>query len=64
MRKLGEIVKDRKPGVKKLIDKRRYVDDLGDSKAEKEECIRLSQDADESFSMVGLKCKCWTFSGQ
>ena len=36
MRKLGEIVEDRKPGVKKLIDKRRYVDDLGDSKAEKE----------------------------
>ena len=52
-----------KPDVKKLIDKRRYVDDIGDSKRKKEDCIALANNTDEVFSLVSLECKCWTFSG-
>ena len=64
MKKLGDIIEADKPNVKKLIEKRRYVDDLGDSKAVREDCIQLAQDADQTFSMVNLKCKCWTYSGE
>ena len=63
MRKLGEIVEEEKPEVKKLIEKRRYVDDIGDSKESLEDCKRLASSSDEAFGMVNLKCKCWTFSG-
>ena len=64
MSKLGTAVQEEKPEVKKLIEKRRYVDDIGDSKKTKEECIRLAKDADQVFAMVNLKCKAWTFSGE
>ena len=64
MKKLGNVVKDTKPEVKKLIDEKRFCDDLGDSKATKEECVKLADDADEVFSMVDLTCKSWNFSGQ
>ena len=64
MHKLGQIVKDDKPEVKKLIEKKRYVDDLADSKATKEECQKLAKDASEVFNLVNLKCKSWTFSGE
>ena len=39
MKKLGAIIEQEKPVVKKLIEKKRYVDDIADSKATKEECI-------------------------
>ena len=57
MRKLSNLVKDEKPNVKKLIEERMYVDDAGESKCTKEECPKLSVDADEVFARVGLKCK-------
>ena len=62
-RKLGNLVKDEKPDVKKIIDDRMYVDDAGDSRATKEECIKLAADCDEVFARVNLKCKAWNFSG-
>ena len=64
MKKLGTAVKDEKPEVQKLIEDKRYVDDLGDSKETKEECVNLAKDADDVFSRVNLKCKSWTFSGE
>ena len=64
MKKLGTAVKDEKPDVQKLIEKRRYVDDLGDSKITREECVTLTKNADEVFARVSLKCKSWTFSGE
>ena len=64
MRKVSNLVKDEKPNVQKLIEERMYVDDAGDSKFSKEECIKLAADADEVFARVGLKCKSWSFSGE
>ena len=52
------------PKVKEMIEDKRYVDDLGDSKETKEECVKLAKEADEVFDMVGLTCKAWTFSGE
>ena len=64
MRKLGNVVEAEMPEVKNLIEKRRYVDDIGDSKADLEACIKLSEDANKAFAMVNLNCKAWTISGQ
>ena len=64
MKKLGNIVKEEKPHVKNLIDNRMYVDDAGDSKFTKEECVQLAADADEVFARVKLECKSWTYSGE
>ena len=63
MKKLGNVVKETKPDVKKLIDDKRFCDDVGDSKATLEECLKLAEEADEVFSMVNLTCKSWNFSG-
>ena len=64
MIKLGKLVAEENPEVSKLIEKRRYVDDIGDSKKYKEDCLKLAESADKTFDMVNLKCKCWTISGQ
>ena len=64
MKKLGNVVKDSKPDVKKLIDDKRFCDDIGDSKPTVEECVKLAKDADDVFSMVSLSCKSWSFSNQ
>ena len=64
MRKLGELIETDKPEVKKLIERRRYVDDVGDSKASLEECTNLANSSDEVFAMVNLKCKCWTVTAK
>ena len=37
----------------------RYVDDLGESKAEKELCQELATKARQLFGLIGLKCKGW-----
>ena len=55
MKNLGAIIKEKKHEVKKLIEKKRYVDDLGDSKNTRDECSKLANDADEVFAMVNLK---------
>ena len=52
MKKLGKLLESEKSKVTKLIDKRRYVDDNGDSKASRDECVKLVKDSDETFSMV------------
>ena len=64
MKRLGGVIQSEKPEVKKLIESRRYVDDIGDSKSTGDDCKKLAASADEAFDMVGLKCKCWTFSGE
>ena len=40
------------------------MDDLGESKATREECYTLIEQADETFAMVNLKAKDWTVSGE
>ena len=56
MMKLGKHIQSESPMVEKLISSRRYVDDLGDSKASKSDCIALAKEADLKFDLVGLKC--------
>ena len=41
----------------------RYVDDLGESKAELEECYDLTRQADDLFAEVGMTCKDWSYTG-
>ena len=40
-----------------------YVDDIGESKAFKAECEKVMEEADKTFTMVGLKVKGWSESG-
>ena len=63
MQKLGDLIKDDKPHVKKLINDA-YVDDVAQSMPTREDCIKLADDSTEVFSMVGLKCKAYTISGE
>ena len=64
MKKLGNHVETEMPDVKNLIEKKRYVDDIADSRASMEACLKLANEADKAFSMVSLNCKSWTISGQ
>ena len=64
MIKLAELIMDRFPDVAKLILDRRYVDDCGDSKANKKEIDDLAANSDTVFESVGLSCKGWVKSGE
>ena len=46
-----------------LLEHSTYVDDMGESKTNLEDCINLTVAADRVFNEVGLKCKMWTVSG-
>ena len=61
---LAETVKDDDPELAFFLRCCRYVDDMGESKSEKSLCKDLAARADQLFSMVGLECKGWTFSGE
>ena len=50
------------PENPRLADSR-FVDDPGDSEDSVQRCKELTDDADNSFSKVGLACKGWSFSG-
>ena len=60
---LAKLVKEENPELALFLILSRYVDDLQDSKASKEECVKLASAADELFTRVGVECKAWTFSG-
>ena len=61
---LADLIRPKYPDVATLLEESRYVDDNGESKATKEECYKLIEEADETFAMVGLKAKDWTVSGE
>ena len=61
---LADHIRDKYPAVATLLEEGRYVDDEGESKAEKEECYTLIEQADETFALVNLKAKDWTVSGE
>ena len=63
MSDLAKLVKEDNPALARFLVLSRYVDDLQDSRGTVEECIKLSNDADELFARVGLLCKAWTVSG-
>ena len=61
---LANEVRGEEPELALLLDASTYVDDMGDSKVNLEDCSALISTADREFSEVGLKCKQWTVSGQ
>ena len=64
MEKLAIDFADDYPAVHDLLVKSRYVDDMGESKESKGECISLMNDANQVFDKVGVKCKAWTITGE
>ena len=64
MEKLAEDNRLKFPEVHSLLNKSRYVDDIGESKSTIEECEQLIHDADHVFAGVGVTCKGWTISGK
>ena len=60
---LADDVRDEEPELAMLLDFSTYVDDMGESKATKEEVMKLIDAADHHFEQIGLKCKQWTLSG-
>ena len=61
---LADLVRNKYPNVSTLLEEGRYVDDEGESKATLEECYELINQADETFSLVGLEAKQWTVTGE
>ena len=59
----AEAVKTEYPDVYNLLMWATYVDDIGESKATKEECEKVMKEADKTFDMVNLTVKDWTLKG-
>ena len=64
MVRIAREIQHKYPDLAQLLQKGRYVDDIADSKANKEEVEDIIKDGDKVFSEVGLKCKGWTLTGQ
>ena len=62
--KLAGVVKENKPEVAKMLIDSTYVDDVGESMANLDQCMALIADADEAFASIGCKIKDWVVSGQ
>ena len=60
---LAEHVRSRNPRLAELLEKARFVDDLGDSDESVEAVKKIMNEADELFESVGLQCKGWSISG-
>ena len=63
MGELAALVKEENPELAQLLLLSRYVDDLQESKTSQQHCLKLTQQADQLFSKVGLVCKAWTYTG-
>ena len=61
---LAEFIKSKKPKLYDFLINCRFCDDLGNSAANTEELLKLTEDADKLFAQVGLECKGWSFSGK
>ena len=64
MVKLARDIKEKCPALTELLLTGRYVDDMADSKATKQEILELIRMADEVFETVGISCKGWTINGE
>ena len=60
---LADYVRSRSPRLAELLERSRFVDDLGDSDESLEAVKKLIAKADELFESVGLQCKGWSISG-
>ena len=61
--KLADFIQSKYPDLAELLKKSRYVDDLGDSKTNMDECNSVTDKADKLFKMFGLSCKEWSYTG-
>ena len=61
---LADYIREKYPEVAILLEKSRYVDDQGESKATKEEIYLLIKHANEAFALVSLIIKEWVASGE
>ena len=64
MLRLDKDFEEKFPALAKLFRVGRYVDDMGESKARKEEISQLIKDAEEVFELVNIICKGWSESGK
>ena len=64
MLRLAKDFEDKFPALAKLLREGRYVDDMGESKATKEEITNLIMNAEEVFELVDIICKGWSESGE
>ena len=62
--KLADSVEEDKPGVAEFLRDGFYVDDGGDSKAKKEDLLKLMSDTDEALASIGCEIKDWVLSGE
>ena len=62
--KLAEFIKDKNLKLYDLLINCRFCDDLGSSDESLEALKKVTKDADDLFSQVGLECKGWSFSGE
>ena len=60
---LADHIKEEYPDLANFLIRSRYCDDMGDSRAVKQELFQLIADADLNFAKLGLLCKVWTISG-
>ena len=61
--KLAAFVKENQPNLYDLLVNCRFVDDLGKSDKSLDDLKKVTAEADELFSKVGLACKGWSYSG-
>ena len=64
MVRIARDIKEECPALAELLLTGRYVDDMADSKATKQEILDLIKKADEVFSRVNISCKGWTKTGE
>ena len=62
--KLADSVEEDKPEVAMLLRNGFYVDDGADSKADKEELLKLMKDTDDVLATIGCEIKAWVVSGE
>ena len=62
--KLAESIKETKPDVALLLESSTYVDDISESKAEKEACLALIEDTNEALADIGCEVKGWVIKGE
>ena len=64
LEELADLIEPIDPVIAFFLRFCRYVDDLGESKANLEKCKELAAKASEHLAKVGLEVKGWTFSGE
>ena len=64
IRQLAAIVKPTNPSLADFLINSRFVDDLNDSKASKQDCDTLRRDTDAAFAALDVEIKGWAETGK